>query len=118
LKQAQQKPSRFFSCVRQWMLIWFVPVYLGVILALGWFDQWEAANFCQWFLLICLAVWDLFERLRCGSIPTGKRSHFSPSLLDRLTFMECGLTLWLGCLLPVPVWIIALGVGIGFYHLN
>ena len=115
MKQSAYKQSRFLYFVRQWTLIWFVPVYLGIILTLGWFDQWEAANFCQWFLLICLAIWDLFERFNCGPIPTGKGSDFMPSLLDRITFKECGLTLWLGFILPVPVWVIALGLGIAFF---
>ena len=118
MKQSACNQSRIFHFVRQWTRIWFVPIYLGIILTFGWFNQWDAANFCQWFLLICLAILDLLRRFNCESVSTCKGSDYSPSLLDRLTFRECGLTLWLGCLLPVPVWVLALGLGISFYRLN
>lgn len=101
------------SLLRRWYFALFIPAYITIILTFGWFDYWEAAHFCQWFLLICLGLWDLYLRFTCKAFPTGRGSEFTPSLLDRLTFSDCGLSL----MLAVPVWPVALGFGIGFYRM-
>lgn len=101
------------SFLRRWYFVLFIPAYITIILTFGWFDYWEAAHFFQWFLLICLGLWDLYLRFTCKSVPTGRGSEFTPGLLDRLTFSDCGLSL----MLVVPVWPVALGVGVCFYRI-
>jgi len=103
-----------FSFMGRWQLVLFLLAYITIILTLGWFGYQAAVRFCQWFLLICLALWDLYMRLTCKSVPTGRGSDFTPSLVDRLTFRECGLTLMFGLFLPIPVWLVALVLASSF----
>lgn len=97
-----------FSFMGRWQIVLFAVAYFTIILTLNGLDFYAAEKFCKWFLLICLALWDLYTRFTCKSVVTGGGSEFTPDLVDRLTFAECGLTLICGSFLRIPAWLVAL----------
>lgn len=96
--------------IMRWMPL--ALLYLAVVLALGWFSDslgWQPATWAAKIGPAVIGMIDLVRRLRTSHYawrnPAGGISVTAASLLDRLTFRECG---WYFPLiaLPLPLWLL------------
>ncbi|MGE4280384.1 MAG: hypothetical protein AB7G62_12395 [Magnetospirillum sp.] len=96
--------------VMRWMPL--VMLYLAVVLGLGWYSDslgWQPATRAAQIGPALIGMLDLIRRLRTTHYawrnPAGGISVSAASIVDRLTFRECG---WYFPLiaLPLPLWLL------------
>ncbi|MBF0239703.1 MAG: hypothetical protein HQM12_18540 [SAR324 cluster bacterium] len=119
------KPIRIFRGFGIGIYSWLWYVLFYIMLMIGGHEligdtAWGTAlmDFLHWFLVALLGAYDLLQRLRTREYAwvndTGQEMILKASLLDRLTFKECGRYFVL-IILPIPLWLVCLPLAWSFY---
>jgi hypothetical protein len=103
--------------IPKWMPLVFV--YFGAVFGISWTAGPPAANVAGAIGPGLIGLLDLLLRLRITHYEwdnsTGLRLVSEASLVDRLTFRECGWYVPI-LALPLPLWLLGMGLSVVFSH--